>query len=103
MLKNFSKHFCFKPKSLTSFVHVKNITSYPTGPSPPPLANPKDRAEYLELINKKVDEPEVANENEDQDNNGPTYASNPDEVNGPKGPEPTRYGDWEKGGRVYDF
>jgi hypothetical protein len=25
------------------------------------------------------------------------------EINGPKGPEPTRYGDWEKGGRVSDF
>lgn len=25
------------------------------------------------------------------------------EVDGPRGPEPTRYGDWEKGGRCYDF
>lgn len=25
------------------------------------------------------------------------------EVNGPKGPEPTRYGDWERKGRVTDF
>ena len=25
------------------------------------------------------------------------------EYGGPKGPEPTRYGDWEKGGRVSDF
>ncbi len=27
----------------------------------------------------------------------------PEEVGGQKGPEPTRYGDWEKGGRVSDF
>ncbi|GMH39526.1 hypothetical protein BSKO_07424 [Bryopsis sp. KO-2023] len=27
----------------------------------------------------------------------------PGEISGPKGPEPTRYGDWEKGGRVSDF
>jgi len=27
----------------------------------------------------------------------------PGEIGGPKGPEPTRYGDWEKGGRVSDF
>ena len=27
----------------------------------------------------------------------------PPEVNGPKGPEPTRYGDWEKAGIVSDF
>lgn len=25
------------------------------------------------------------------------------ETGGPKGPEPTRYGDWEKGGRCIDF
>ncbi len=25
------------------------------------------------------------------------------ERGGPKGPEPTRYGDWEKNGRCFDF
>lgn len=25
------------------------------------------------------------------------------EINGPKGPEPTRYGDWERKGRCVDF
>jgi len=27
----------------------------------------------------------------------------PAEINGPKGPEPTRYGDWEQKGRCSDF
>lgn len=27
----------------------------------------------------------------------------PKEHGGPKGPEPTRYGDWEKNGRCIDF
>jgi len=27
----------------------------------------------------------------------------PEEKGGPKGPEPTRYGDWEKGGIATDF
>lgn len=27
----------------------------------------------------------------------------PKEINGPTGPEPTRYGDWEKKGIVSDF
>ena len=27
----------------------------------------------------------------------------PAEINGPKGPEPTRYGDWEQKGRCTDF
>jgi hypothetical protein len=30
-------------------------------------------------------------------------AAMPPEVNGPKGPEPTRYGDWEQKGRCTDF
>lgn len=27
----------------------------------------------------------------------------PEEIGGPKGPEPTRFGDWEKNGRCVDF
>jgi hypothetical protein len=27
----------------------------------------------------------------------------PKEIGGPKGPEPTRYGDWERNGRCVDF
>jgi len=34
---------------------------------------------------------------------GPTAPGKPKEVGGPPGPEPTRYGDWEKGGRCIDF
>jgi hypothetical protein len=30
-------------------------------------------------------------------------AARPREIGGPKGPEPTRYGDWEVGGRCIDF
>ncbi len=30
-------------------------------------------------------------------------AKMPVEIGGPKGPEPTRYGDWEKNGRCTDF
>lgn len=30
-------------------------------------------------------------------------ANKPREVGGPKGPEPTRYNDWERGGRCIDF
>ncbi len=29
--------------------------------------------------------------------------SPPKEINGPSGPEPTRFGDWEKNGRATDF
>lgn len=33
----------------------------------------------------------------------PPPAPKPVEIGGPKGPEPTRYNDWEKGGRCIDF
>jgi hypothetical protein len=32
-----------------------------------------------------------------------THPQVPVELGGPKGPEPTRYGDWEKAGRCTDF
>ncbi|MBI1778195.1 MAG: DUF1674 domain-containing protein [Proteobacteria bacterium] len=33
----------------------------------------------------------------------PKVPAQKDEVGGPTGPEPTRYGDWEKDGRCTDF
>lgn len=33
----------------------------------------------------------------------PKTPQRPKEIGGPKGPEPTRYGDWEKNGRCIDF
>ena len=33
----------------------------------------------------------------------PSPTRPPQEIGGPKGPEPTRYGDWEKNGRCSDF
>jgi hypothetical protein len=33
----------------------------------------------------------------------PAAATRPEEIGGPSGPEPTRYGDWEKKGRCIDF
>lgn len=32
-----------------------------------------------------------------------TPTGEPREIGGPKGPEPTRYGDWEYNGRCTDF
>jgi hypothetical protein len=33
----------------------------------------------------------------------PDAVSRPREIGGRQGPEPTRYGDWEKNGRCIDF
>ena len=46
------------------------------------------------------------NEEKEQNNTKDKLNENvniPKEQNGPKGPEPTRYGDWEKAGRCSDF
>jgi hypothetical protein len=33
----------------------------------------------------------------------PPAEKKPREIGGPKGPEPTRFGDWERNGRCTDF
>jgi hypothetical protein len=40
---------------------------------------------------------------EPADTKRPVAKPMPKEVGGPKGPEPTRYGDWEVNGRCSDF
>eukprot|EP00271_Cylindrocystis_brebissonii_P007165 TRINITY_DN20398_c0_g1_i1.p1 TRINITY_DN20398_c0_g1~~TRINITY_DN20398_c0_g1_i1.p1 ORF type:complete len:255 (+),score=32.11 TRINITY_DN20398_c0_g1_i1:255-1019(+) len=42
-------------------------------------------------------------EDEGDDASEEEEGSGTGEIGGPRGPEPTRYGDWEKGGRCYDF
>ena len=34
---------------------------------------------------------------------GPAQEAAPREIGGPQGPEPTRFGDWERKGRCIDF
>lgn len=47
------------------------------------------------------DAPCVADESSPSDSKAKEQTSN--ETGGVKGPEPTRYGDWEKNGRCVDF
>jgi hypothetical protein len=60
-----------------------NPNKYPQSPSPE-TANQRPRASPAD--GKPPKEKEIAKE-----------------IGGPKGPEPTRYGDWEVGGRCTDF
>jgi len=54
-----------------------------------------DDEKYIPIpaVPAATDRPEKANET----------PARPREIGGPKGPEPTRYGDWEIGGRCTDF
>ena len=48
--------------------------------------------------------PETAESAQDSPARKPVAAPKlPKEIGGPKGPEPTRYGDWEQNGRCTDF
>lgn len=49
----------------------------------------KDRKKQISIHDKQADKPA-----KDQ---------SATELGGPKGPEPTRYGDWERRGRCIDF
>lgn len=51
---------------------------------------------------KKPASPPVANSDEAPET-VISQTDKPSEKGGPKGPEPTRYGDWESGGRCTDF
>ena len=74
-------------------VHVK----------PPPLPQAQQR-EFEKLVKnfneKHTTHPDAQPKPKpfEQDRNPETG-----EIGGPKGKEPTRYGDWERNGRVFDF
>ena len=82
-------------------------------PRPIPLGNPKEQKEFQQLLREndaKQSTPEAQVEAEIRAKEKNAYEGwegdvNPvtKEVGGPKGPEPTRYGDWERKGRVCAF
>lgn len=47
--------------------------------------------------------PEAAEKAPNAPGRGALAAATAREVDGPQGPEPTRYGDWERRGRCIDF
>ena len=61
------------------------------------------------ILKEKAMEPEKKDQTDDKGRPGaseptvPSAPKPPRETGGPKGPEPTRYNDWERGGRCIDF
>ncbi|KAJ2683088.1 hypothetical protein GGH99_004490 [Coemansia sp. RSA 1285] len=62
--------------------------------APPPGLTPKELEKFYEPVVDEKDSLKAF-----PDNTNPRTG----EVNGPRGPEPTRFGDWERKGRVSDF
>ena len=52
---------------------------------------------------KKIEKKILSNKNEKINNSEKIKITSYKETGGPKGKEPTRYGDWEKNGRCSDF
>ena len=52
---------------------------------------------------KKQESPDTVVENDEDETRSGEQDNSPKEYGGPKGKEPTRYGDWEKNGRCIDF
>lgn len=70
-------------------------------PRPVPLENPNDQKEMDRLIKSGGSQQTIISK-EQKEFEG---EKNPEtgEIGGPKGKEPTRFGDWEKNGRTSDF
>lgn len=64
----------------------------------PQSTNTKDA---LETENKEGNNEEEEDEGENM--SGVDINEETGEIGGPKGPEPTRFGDWERNGRCSDF
>ncbi|OAY70987.1 Succinate dehydrogenase assembly factor 4, mitochondrial [Ananas comosus] len=84
-------------RSLSSSDHRQPLESSRAASSPP-AKEEEEEYEYEEGNNTAEKKSEGEEGEEDDGVNKLTG-----EVGGPKGPEPTRYGDWERGGRCSDF
>lgn len=90
-----------------------NPTIVESRPGPIPLGDKKQQFEFEDLVRKH--ERLVSSEKDQAHPDATVFplqkesewkdGINPHtgERGGPKGQEPTRYGDWERNGRVYDF
>lgn len=53
---------------------------------------------------KKQEQEEITHQDSQNEEDGGEYVNKETgEIGGPKGPEPTRFGDWERNGRCSDF
>jgi hypothetical protein len=84
-------------------LRVALSSSAPSAPDPP-APEAARKAEGEEAAGGKVaaDAGEGKEEEEGGDS-GEHVNKATGEIGGPRGPEPTRYGDWERGGRCSDF
>jgi hypothetical protein len=84
--------------------HYSSSNPFPPSPGPIPLgdkAQQKEMEEVFKAAQEKLNNMPINEANEADEE--VFVNTETGEVGGPKGKEPTRYGDWERNGRVYDF
>jgi len=74
----------------------------PQKPSPPRSRFTEHRAPQASS-SPPVKSAEITAESKPKEAPAAADKKQPKEIGGPKGPEPTRYGDWERDGRCVDF
>ena len=78
------------------FRHCRTAPAWLNAPVEPAL--PHCHSRDMATIPQDIPKPEDAKSSEPK-----SAPPKPREIGGPKGPEPTRYGDWEVNGRCTDF
>ncbi|XP_043700434.1 succinate dehydrogenase assembly factor 4, mitochondrial [Telopea speciosissima] len=86
------------------FISFSGLQQHQENPKP---AKEEERIHaHLSGAEDNLENPDTsgeANEEEYDDGDDPDINKETGEIGGPRGPEPTRYGDWERGGRCSDF
>ncbi|KAL2321259.1 hypothetical protein Fmac_030228 [Flemingia macrophylla] len=91
-----------KPEQLTHFVSNSVSRLLCTSSTRPQHENPvKEQSRAPQ--ESTHDESKQSYEHEENDEEDDNTNKETGEIGGPKGPEPTRYGDWERNGRCSDF
>ncbi|KAL0721583.1 hypothetical protein Bca4012_036182 [Brassica carinata] len=83
---------------------VSRFLSSGTPPPPPQSPSPSPNQDRIVKPDEKLQENlQTPKEEEEEEGGGEFVNEDTGEIGGPRGPEPTRYGDWEQRGRCSDF
>ncbi|CAH8364065.1 unnamed protein product [Eruca vesicaria subsp. sativa] len=90
------------PSRSVSSRFLEPVSRFLTSVSPPPQSPSPDEDQVVKPDEKLQEN--LPKEEEDQEGGGGEFVNeDTGEIGGPRGPEPTRYGDWEQRGRCSDF
>ncbi|KAL1196479.1 hypothetical protein V5N11_023170 [Cardamine amara subsp. amara] len=98
------------PNRSASSRFLEPVARFLSSGTPPPLQSPSPNQDVNHIVkpDQKIQEnlqmPKEEEEEEGGGGGGGEFVNeDTGEIGGPRGPEPTRYGDWEQRGRCSDF